>query len=99
MDEMEPARKKDHMSRIMKDGTIHNFIRAYRSLILKRRQKTPSTTEAKQIRLAKEKGTGHVTSEPSEDIKTQTKSDRDSEMKEDEQSREYDSRKAEYHHL
>ncbi|CAC5413335.1 unnamed protein product [Mytilus coruscus] len=37
--------------------------------------------------------------EPSEDIKAPAESDRDSEMKEDEQSREYDSRKAEYHHL
>ncbi|CAC5406793.1 unnamed protein product [Mytilus coruscus] len=37
--------------------------------------------------------------EPSEDIKAPAESDRDSEMREDEQSREYDSRKAEYHHL
>ncbi|CAC5386776.1 unnamed protein product [Mytilus coruscus] len=37
--------------------------------------------------------------EPSEDIKAPAESERDSEMKEDEQSREYDSRKAEYHHL
>ena len=33
---------------------------------------------------------------PSEDIKPHTESDRDSEMREDEQSNEYDSRKAEY---
>ncbi|CAC5381276.1 E3.2.1.4 [Mytilus coruscus] len=37
--------------------------------------------------------------EPSEDIKAPAESNRDSEMKEDEQSREYDSRKAAYHYL
>ncbi|CAC5398522.1 unnamed protein product [Mytilus coruscus] len=37
--------------------------------------------------------------EPYEDIKAPAESDRDSEMNEDEQSKEYDSRKAGYHHL
>lgn len=37
--------------------------------------------------------------EPSEDIKPLTESVSDSEMREDAQSNEYDSKKAEYHHL
>ncbi|CAC5379044.1 unnamed protein product [Mytilus coruscus] len=49
------SRKKDHMGRVMEDGTIQHF----HSCLEKK--KRPSKTESKQIRFVREGDTGHAT--------------------------------------